>query len=209
MSDPNQSSDERAPIERGHQPLLLPTQEDWAKAQDQMSAFEKEQARRLDAPTPAQRWMSVFDDDVPENESNDFVAANRVKERLTQAGIVWKERYTSRDCERMVADPESPGGWCLDFGSVTSLVIEVAETDGARAKEVLSEKAPPQDNPPAPIEREFRPRVIPSKESWAAAREEITALEQEIGKSAPAKPAGEAPKAWRNYAGEDGWDSDW
>ena len=209
MSDPTQSSDEREPIKRVDQPLLLPSQEDWVKAQEPIAAHEQEEARRLEAQTPVPRWVSVFDDDVPENESNDFVAANRVKERLTQAGIVWKERYTSRDCERMVADPESPGGWCLDFGSVTSLVIEVAETDAARAKEVVSEKAPPQAHPPAPIEREFRPRVIPSQESWTAAREEITALEQEIGKSAPAKLEREAPKAWRNYAGEDGWDSEW
>lgn len=189
--------------------LQLPSKEDWAAAQDAISAREKEQRRRLDAQEPAKRWVSVFDEDVPENVMSDFASANRVKARLTEAGIAWKERYTSRDCERMVADPECPGGWCLDFGSVTSLVIEVAETDAAKAKQVLSEKAQPQSDVQATIQREFQPRVIPSKESWTAAREEITAMEHEIGKSTPSKPEGEAPKAWRNYAGEDGWDSDW
>ena len=152
--------------------------------------------------------MTVFDEDVEDNETLDLAKARRVQERLTEAGIAWKERSTSRDCERMVADPSSRCGWSLEFGSVTSLVIEVADTDAQQARQVLAEKEPPPAETPAPIQREFRPRFIPSKESWVAAREEITALEQEIGKSAPAKPTEEAPKAWRNYAGEDGWDTE-
>ena len=83
------------------------------------------------------------------------------------------------------------------------LVIEVSETDGQRAKQVIAEKTAP-----APIQREFQPRVIPSKASWVAAREGITELEREIGKSASAKLTEEAPKAWRNYDGEDGWDAE-
>lgn len=186
----------------------IPSKGAWAAAQEEITAREKEQCRRLDAQTPVVRWVTVFDEDVPEDVMSDFATANRVKERLTASGIAWKERYTSRDCERMVADPTSSGGWSLEFGSVTSLVVEVPEADVQRAKQAIAEKAAPQAEPPAPIHREFRPRVIPSKESWIAAREEITALEQEIGKSAPAKPTEEAPKAWRNYDGEDGWDAE-
>ena len=215
MNDSTQPPDKFAHIKREYQPLLHPTKENWAAAQEEITALEKEQRRRLEAQTPVVRWVSVFDEDVPENEMSDFATANRAKERLTAAGIAWKERYTSRDCERMVADPESPGGWCLDFGSVTSLVIEVPEADAQRAKQVMSEKAPPPAEPPAPIQREFRPRVIPSRESVIAAREEMTALEREIGensraesaKPATEKPAEAAPKAWRNFGGEDGWDS--
>ena len=67
------------------------------------------------------------------------------------------------------------------------------------------------------MDHEFRPRVIPSKESWIAAREEISELEQEIGrqrreeleKPGNADPIVEQPKAWRNYHGEDGWDENW
>ena len=67
----------------------------------------------------------------------------------------------------------------------------------------------------APIQREFRPRVILSRESVIEAREEITALERANGESSrtegtqpPTDQSSEAtPKAWRNYAGEDGWDS--
>lgn len=66
----------------------------------------------------------------------------------------------------------------------------------------------------APIVRQFQPRVIPSKESWAAARKEMTELEQEIGrqqreeleKPGDPDPKAEQPKAWRNYGDEDGWD---
>jgi|GEM_PF-1806530 len=215
MSDSTQPSGERSPIKRVYLTLLLHTPEDWANAQEQMSAFEKEQASRLDVQTPVQRWVSVFDDDLPENTTNDFASANRVKGQLTEADIAWKERYTSRDCERMVADPDSPGGWCSEFGSVTSLVVEMPEADVQRAKQVMAEKATPQAEPPAPIQREFRPRVIPSKESWIAACEEITALEREIGAGSradsdatpPSKPLESGVKAWRNYDGEDGWDS--
>jgi len=208
MNDTPQPPDKQEPIKRDYQPTLHPSKENWAAAQNEITALEKEQRRRLDAQAPVQRWVTVFDEDVEDNETLDLAKARRFQERLTAAGIAWKERYTSRDCERMVADPSSPGGWSLEFGSVTSLVIEVADTDAHQTKQVLAEKEPPPAEPPATIQREFQPRVIPSKESWVAAREEITALEREIGKSTPAKPAGEAPKAWRNYAGEDGWDTE-
>ncbi len=217
MNDTTQPPDKQVPFEREYQPTIRPSKENWVAAQNEISALEKEQRRRLDAQTPEVRWVSVFDEDVPEDVMSDFATANRVKERLTAAGIAWKEHYTSRDCERMVADPTSSGGWSLEFGSVSSLVIEVAETDVQRANQVMAEKAPPQAEPPAPIQREFRPRVIPSKESWIAAREEITELEQEIGrqrreeleKPGNADPIAEQPKAWRNYHGEDGWDENW
>lgn len=208
MNDSPQPPDKKEPIKREYQPTLHPFKENWAAAQNEIIALEKEQRRRLDAQAPVHRWVTVFDEDVEDNETLDLAKARRVQERLTAAGIAWKERYTSRDCERMVADPSSSGGWSLEFGSVTSLVIEVADTDTQQAKQVLAEKEPPQAQATAPIQREFQPRVIPSKESWIAAREEITELEREIGKSASAKPSEEAPKAWRNYGGEDGWDVD-
>lgn len=205
-----------APIVPDYQQMLHPSKENWASAQAEITALEKEQRRRLDAQTPVAQWVTVFDEDVPEDVMSDFATANRLKVRLTAAGIAWKERYTSRDCERMVADPTSSGGWSLEFGSVTSLVIEVADTDAQQARQVLAEKEPPQAAPPAPIQREFQPRVIPSKDSWIAARQEITNLENKIGcqkkkeaeifGSSNQKP--EQPKAWRNNDGEDGWDVD-
>ena len=87
--------------------------------------------------------------------------------------------------------------------------LEVAgtpEADAQRAKQVMAEKTAPQTKQPAPIQREFQPRVIPSKESWVAAREEMTELEQELGhrvraeseKAASLAPAEEKIKAWRN-----------
>jgi hypothetical protein len=195
----------------------VPSKGAWAAAREEITALEKEQRRRLDAQTPVVHWVRVFDEDVPENVMSDFATANRAKERLAAVGITWKESYTSRDCERMVADPESPGGWCLDFGSVTSLVIEVQETDAQRARQVLAEKESPQAESPAPIELEFGPLAFPSQESWIAAREEITALEKQIGAGSradsdatppPSKPSEPSVKAWRNYDGEDGWDAE-
>ena len=40
------------------------------------------------------RRVRVFDEDVPENAMSDFATTNRVKERLTAAGMAWKESYT-------------------------------------------------------------------------------------------------------------------
>lgn len=128
----------------------------------------------FDTPASAGKWSTAFDEDVPEDAMNDFATANRAKERLTAAGIAWRERYTSRDCERVAADPTSPGGWCLELGCVTSLVIEVEEADLEAAKLVIAGKAPVSTPTLA------HPPSIPP-----------------------------APKAWRNYAGEDGWDSEW
>jgi hypothetical protein len=98
-------------------------------------------------------------------------------------------------------------GWPNSFGKVIGEEPDTKE--GAAPPSASSESAP--------MDHEFRPRVIPSKESWIAAREEISELEQEIGrqrreeleKPGNADPIVEQPKAWRNYHGEDGWDENW
>ncbi|MBL9143650.1 MAG: hypothetical protein JNM99_08185 [Verrucomicrobiaceae bacterium] len=119
----------------------VPSKSSWAAAREEIEALEREQGRRL--AQQAEKWIrvfAVFHGDESSERWTAIQALDKAEAALSKAGIRYQRQTESRDTERLVPDPEPPGGFCIELGSSTTLALEVTAADEQRALEVIREQ---------------------------------------------------------------------
>ena len=119
----------------------VPSNASWVAACEEIEELEREQGRRFSQ--QSEKWIRVFTV-FHGDESSERWTANQTLDKaeaaLSNAGIRYQRQTETRDTERLVPDPEPPGGFCIELGSSTTLSLEVTAPDEQRAFAVLRER---------------------------------------------------------------------
>jgi hypothetical protein len=67
--------------------------------------------------------------------------ADRLRARLKAEGLAYEDEASGdwRDCESIVSDPESSGGWTVELDACCPWILSVLDAHAERARQILAE----------------------------------------------------------------------